>query len=61
MSKLTRSYLSAMYVSGCKVEEHGDNRITRIQIPEAKVAVMAYADSSGFFLEDECKNILEIR
>ena len=61
VNKLTSTYLSAVALSECRVEEHKDNRIIRIRIPEANASVMDYKDNSGFFFEYDCKDILEIR
>ena len=61
VNKLTGMYLSAVNISGCKVEHYRDNRIIRIRVPKADAYMMDYKDNSGFFFEYDCKDILEIR
>lgn len=61
VNKLTSTYLSAVGVPDCKVEEHCDNLIIRIKVPELKAVLMDYRDNSGFFFEYDCKDIMEIR
>ncbi len=61
VNKLTSSYLIAVAEPGVKVEEHEDNLIVRVKVPEIKDNLMDYRDNSGYFYEYDCKNILEIK
>ena len=61
VNKLTKSCLVAAAKPGVKVEEHTDNLIIRVAVPEIKDGIMDYQDNSGYFYEYDCRNILEIR
>ena len=61
VNKLTSSYLIAVAEPGVKVEEHEDNLIVRVKVPEIMENLMDYRDNSGYFYEYECKDILEIK
>ena len=61
VNKLTSSYLIAVVEPGVKVEEHEDNLIVRVKVPEIKDNLMDYRDNSGYFYEFDCKDILEIK
>lgn len=61
VNKLTSSYLIAVAQPGVKVEDHEDNLIVRVKVPEIKDNLMDYRDNSGYFYEYDCKDILEIR
>lgn len=61
VNKLTDTYLAAIAIPGCKVEPHGDNRIVRINVPEANALLMDYKGSSGCFFEYDCKDINELK
>lgn len=61
VNKLTSMYLSAVGIPGCKVEDHKDNLIIRIQVPEVNAVLMDHRDNSGFFFEYDCNDIMEIR
>lgn len=61
VNKLTSSYLIAVAEPGVKVEEHEDNLIVRVKVPEIKDNLMDYRDNSGYFYEYDCKDILEIK
>ena len=61
VNKLTSSYLIAVAEPGVKVEEHADNLIVRVKVPEIIENLMDYRDNSGYFYEYDCKDILEIK
>jgi len=61
VNKLTSSYLIAVAEPGVKVEEHKDNLIVRVKVPEIMENLMDYRDNSGYFYEYNCKDILEIK
>ncbi|MCI8584220.1 MAG: acyl-CoA reductase [Dorea sp.] len=61
VNKLTSSYMIGTVFPGCKVINHKDNLITRIQVLNATAELMDYKDNSGFFFEYDCKDILEIK
>ncbi len=61
VNKLTSSYLIAVAEPGVKVEEHKDNLIVRVRVPEITDYLMEYRDNSGYFYEYDCKDILEIK
>lgn len=61
VNKLTSSYLIAVAEQGVKVEEHEDNLIVRVKVPEIMENLMDYRDNSGYFYEYDCKDILEIK
>ena len=61
VNKLTSSYLIAVAEPGVKVEEHEDNLIVRVKVPEIMENLMDYRDNSGYFYEYDCKDILEIK
>lgn len=61
VNKLTSSYLIAVAGPGIKVEEHKDNLIVRVKVPEITDYLMDYRDNSGYFYEYDCKDILEIK
>lgn len=60
VNKLTKAYLIAAAHSGVKIEEHADNLIIRIRVPEITEDLMDYRDNSGYFYEYDCKDILEL-
>ena len=61
VNKLTSSYLIAVAEPGVKVQEHEDNLIIRVSVPEVNEKLMDYRDNSGYFFEYDCKDILDIR
>ena len=61
ISKLTSAYLASVAIPGSRVEDHSDNLLIRIKVPEASGTLMRYRDSGGFFFEYDCRDILEIR
>ena len=61
VNKLTSSYLIAVAEPGVRIEEHKDNLIVRVNVPEITDYLMDYRDNSGYFYEYDCKDILNIR
>ena len=61
INKLTRSYLTAAVQPNVKIEDSIDNYPVRVKIPEIVDALMEWKDHSGYFLEYDCENILELR
>lgn len=61
VNKLTSSFLIAASQPGVKVEDHSDNLIIRVSVPEIKDNLMDYRDNSGYFYEYDCKDILDIK
>ena len=59
VNKLTQAYLVA---SGHDViiENHSDNLIVRVSVPEVKAELMDYRDNSGYFYEYDCQDIMDI-
>lgn len=60
VNKLTQSYLIAVAEPGVKVEEHIDNLIIRVSIPEITDYLMDFRDNSGYFYEYECNDIMNL-
>lgn len=61
VNKLTSSYLMAVVKKGTRIEQHDDNYIVRVNIPEVESEIMQLKDNSGYFFEYDCDDILEIR
>lgn len=60
VNKLTSSLLLSVFESGCRIEPHDDNLIVRVKVPEINNSLMNYKDNSGFFLEYDCMDIMEL-
>lgn len=60
VNKLTRAYQIAASRTGIKIEEHADNRIIRVSVPELTDDLMNYRDNSGYFYEYACKDIMDL-
>jgi len=60
VNKLTSSYLIAVAEPGVKVQEHEDNLIVRVKVPEITDYLMNYRDNSGYFFEYDCEDILTL-
>lgn len=60
VNKLTKSYLIAVQEPGVKVEEHQDNLIIRVSVPEITDYLMDFRDNSGYFYEYDCQDILDL-
>lgn len=61
INKLASSYLMAASRPGTKIEPHEDNYIIRVNVPHCTADLMDLKDNSGYFLEYDCEEILEIR
>lgn len=59
--KLTSSYLTAAAFEGIKIEKCSDNYIFRVNVPKIWAGLMDLKDHSGYFLEYDCEDILELR
>ena len=60
VNKLTQSLLIAVAQPGIKVEDHSDNLIYRVTVPEITDWLMEYRGNSGYFYEYDCSDILDI-
>lgn len=60
VNKLTKAYLIAVKEPGVKVEEHQDNLIVRVKVPDITDYLMDFRDNSGYFYEYDCKDILDL-
>ncbi len=61
INKLTSSYLLAAAQPGVKIESREDNYIVRVKIPKITDGLMEWKDNSGYFLEYNCDDILELK
>lgn len=61
VNKLIKAYIAAVAEPGIRVENHQDNLIIRVTLPEITDTLMNYCDNSGYFYEYECKDIMEIK
>lgn len=61
INKLTSSYLAAAARPGIKIEPHKDNYLIRVAIFDITDDLMRWKDNSGYFLEYDCEDILELR
>ena len=60
VNKLTKAFLVSVAKPGVKIEEHKDNLIVRICVPEITDNLMDYRDNSGYFYEYDCKDIMAL-
>lgn len=60
VNKLTKSFMIAAVQPGVKVEDHPDNLIVRVKVPELIETLMDYRDNSGYFYEYDCADIMEL-
>ena len=60
VNKLTSSYLIASTEPGCVICSREDNLIVRVSVPKITDLLIKYKDNSGYFLEYDCSDILEI-
>ena len=60
VNKLTKAYLIAAAEPGVRIEQHDDNMIIRVSVPEITDFLMDFRDNSGYFYEYNCKNIMEL-
>lgn len=61
VNKLTSGYILAIEKDGVKKEQSEDNLIVRMRVPYLTPDLMDFKDSSGFFFEYDCKDILELK
>lgn len=61
INKLTSSYLMAVRLEGTRVEKHNDNLLVRVKVPELTDDLMKLKDNSGYFLEYECQDVVELK
>lgn len=61
VDKLVKSCLLAAERAGIHVQPRPDNLIVRAAVPELTRALLEHTGSSGYFLEYDCKSILELR
>lgn len=60
INKLTSGYLLAASGVGAKKVKTDDNMISRVSVARLLPDLMKYKENSGFFLEYECDDILEL-
>ena len=60
INKLTKAYLVATAESRIKVEDHQDNLIIRLRVPEITNSIIDYLGNSGYFYEYDCRDILDL-
>lgn len=60
INKLTSSYLTAVALEGAEVIGHEDNLIYRIALKSVDANIMDLKDNSGYFLEYDCDDIMEL-
>lgn len=60
VNKLTSAYLLSAVCAGVKIEEHQDNLIVRVTVPEITDKLMDYRDNSGYFYEYYCKDVMSL-
>lgn len=61
VNKLTSAYRLAAAMEGAQVLPHEDNLLVRVQIPALTADTMEYKDNSGYFLEYNAADILELK
>lgn len=61
INKLTSSYLAAVSQNDIVVEPHEDNLLVRVRVPKLFAGIMDLKDNSGYFLEYDCADILELK
>ncbi len=60
VDKLAGSYILAANKTGIKIKRHKDNRIVRVMVSEITDDLMDYQGNSGYFLEYDCGNLMEL-
>lgn len=60
INKLTKSCLLSAALKGCRVEQTTDNLIVRIKVQELSDELINYRENSGFFVEYDCRDIIEL-
>ena len=61
INKLTSSYLAAAALENIRMEPMPDNYIVRVKADCPDSNLMDFKDSSGYFFEYDCNDIMEIR
>lgn len=61
VNKLNSSYLLAALQDGVKIENREDNFVVRVKVPEITLKTKELMDNSGYFLEYDCKDIMEMK
>ena len=61
MDKLVKSCLLAAGEEGIQVRPGVDNLIYRVSVPSLSKDLLDQTGNSGYFLEYDCENILELR
>ncbi len=61
VNKLTSGYILAVAKDGVKRIPSEDNLIVRMSVPYLTADLMELKDSSGYFFECDCKDILELK
>lgn len=61
INKLTSSCRTAVRVPGARIENHVDNLIVRVSVPEVSSALMELKDSGGYFFEYDCDDVMELK
>lgn len=59
INKLTSGYFLAAAHDGIKIEKSEDNLIIRVRVPKITGDLMEFKDNCGYFLEYDCKDVLE--
>lgn len=60
VNKLTSSYLLAAGQEGTVIRKQPDNLITCVQVSAITTQLMEFKDNSGYFMEYDCDDILEL-
>lgn len=58
---MNSSYLLAALQDGVKIENREDNFVVRVKVPEITIRAKELMDNSGYFLEYDCKDIMEMK
>ena len=61
VNKLTHAYLLATACEEAKIIAGPDNRLMRIQVDKITNNLMNFKDNSGYFIEYDCDDIMELR
>lgn len=61
VNKLASSYIISTIQPDAKIEDHDDNLIVRVNVPEIREDLMNYRDNSGYFYEFDCDDISDIK
>lgn len=61
VNKLTSACLLAAQMEGTKMAPAEDNLLVRVSIPEITDDIIRFRDHSGYFLEYDCADLMELR